>query len=231
MSFRGGQRQLLPFGLDWADIQQTSTETYEFPIPVNGPPTNIEIESYQQFINLTTVMKDSSFYTGNLKSLTQEDSLNGKKKTTSYLEGGVNDGLKRYSDKYRKQITVGRSISDHPFIMKYFPDELHSVMSSKGGKKSLNVTKYKKGSKKGTDMDKLIKNAEERQKEILQRLNEVTANINDDDVDDADNQEEEENFDDEFEDEDDDDYNAEKYFDDGDDFDDGGDDGDEEAAF
>lgn len=235
MSFRGGgggQRQLLPFGLDWADIQQVSAETFEFPIPINGNPTNIELESYQQFTNLTNLMKDSSFYTGNLKSLSQETvSVDGQKKQNIvYLEGGVNDGLKRFSDKYRKQIKIGKSINDHPFILRFFPDELHSVMSSKSGKKSLNVSKYKKGSKNGTSMDKLIKNAEERQKEIMQRLNEVAAQTNDDDIDEADNQEEEENIDDEFEDDDDDDYNAEKYFDDGDDFDEG-DDGDEEAAF
>jgi DNA-directed RNA polymerase III subunit RPC7 len=233
MSFRGGgQRQLLPFGLDWADIQQNATETYEFPIPINGNPTNIESESYQQFINLTNLMKDSSFYTGNLKSLNQENLQNNgqKKKNIVYLEGGVNDGLKRYSDKYRKQIKIGRSINDHPFILRFFPDELHSVISSKSTKKSLNVSKYKKVSKSGTNMDKFIKNAEERQKEIMQRLNEVEANNMDDDVDDVENQEEEENFDDEFEDDDDDDYNAEKYFDDGDDFDEH-DDGDDEAAF
>lgn len=234
MSFRGGaggQRQLLPFGLDWADIQQVSTQSFEFPIPINGAPTNIETDCYQQFINLTTIMKDSSFYTGNLKSLVTDNSNNGGKKSNIvYLEGGVNDGLKRYSDKYRKQIKIGKSITDFPFHLQYFPDELYSVMNSKSGKKSFSVTKYKKSSKNGTDMDKLIKSAEERQKEIMEKLNEVVSNANDDDIDDVDNREEEENIDDEFEDEDDDDYNAEKYFDDGDDFDEG-DDGDDEAAF
>lgn len=230
MSFgRGGQRQLLPFGLDWSDILQNATNELEYPVPINGQPTNIEKECYQQFTYLTSTMKDSSFYTGNLKSLTQTNK-SGDKKGLVYLEGGVNDGLKRYSDKYRKQIKIGRSINDHPFILNYFPPELHSVMSSKSGKKSLNVSKYKKGSKNGTNIDKIIKNAEERQKEIMERLNEVAANANDDDIEDDDNQEEEENIDDEFEDDDDDDYNAERYFDDGDDFDEN-DDGDDEAAF
>lgn len=229
MSFgRGGQRQILPFGLDWADIQQNATEDLEFPIPINGRPTNLEKECYQQFTYLTSTMKDSSFYTGNLKSLSQN--LSSDKKGIVYLEGGVNDGLKRYSDKYRKQIKIGRSINDHPFILNFFPAELHSVMVSKSGKKSLNVSKYKKGSKNGTNIDKIIRNAEEKQKEILERLNEVAANANDDDVEEEENPDEDDNFDDEFEDDDDDDYNAEKYFDDGDDFDER-DDGDDEAAF
>lgn len=226
MSFRGGgQRVVLPFGLDWADIQQNATETLEFPVPINGKPSSLEIESFQQFTNLTNLMKDSSFYTGNLKSISTEEE--GKKKHTVYLEGGVNDGLKRYSDKYRKKIRIGKSITDHPFILHYFPEELHSVMFSKNGKKSLGVSKYKKNSK-NMDIDKMIKSAEEKQKEIMDRLNEVAANTNDDDVDD--HEEEEENYDDDFEDDEDDDYNAEKYFDDGDDFDEN-DDGDEEAAF
>lgn len=231
MSFRGGQKQLLPFGLDWADITQNSINELEFPMPVNGEPTKIEVENYQQFLSLTSIMKDSSFYTGNLKSLAQEQGNSGRqKKNIAYLEGGVNDGLKRYSDKYRKKIQIGRSIKDHPFIEKFFPDELQSVISSKSGKKSLNVSKYRKGSRFGTDIDKLIKNAEQRQKEIMERLNEVAANNNDDDVE-EDNQDEEDNMDDEFDDDDDDDYNAEKYFDDGDDFDEGDVDGDDEAAF
>lgn len=233
MSFRGGgQRVLLPFGLDWADIQQNSAVSLEFPIPINGNPTKLEDERYQQFTNLTAIMKDSSFYTGNLKSLAQQEFQSGGQKKTNivYLEGGVNDGLKRYSDKYRKQIKIGKAISDHPFLVSFFPEELHGVMSSKSGKKSLSVSKYKKGSKNGTNIDKLIKNAEERQKEIMQRLNEVASNANDDDVDDLDNHEDEEDLDDEFEEDDDDDYNAEKYFDDGDDFDEG-DDGEDEAAF
>lgn len=230
MSFRDKRGGVgLPFGLDWADIQQKATEVLEYPVPINGKPTKHELECYQQFTNLTTLMKDSSFYSGNLKSLTQEELANGgrKKSNIVYLEGGVNDGLKRYSDKYRKKIRIGKSITDHPFILKFFPEELHTVMTSKNGKKSLNVSRYKRGSKVDQNIDKLIKSAEDRQKEIMERLNEVESNTNDDDV--ADVDDEEENFDDEFEDDEDDDYNAEKYFD-GDDFDDG-DDGDEEAAF
>lgn len=234
MSFRDRKQGVaLPFGLDWADIQQNPTETLEFPIPINGKPTKIEMDCFQQFTNLTNIMKDSTFYSGNLKSIAQEESTKDKRKSNIvYLEGGVNDGLKRYSDKYRKKIRIGKSINDHPFILQFFPNELHSVMVSKQGKKSINVSKYKKGSKMDMNIDKLIKSAEERQKEILQRLNEVANNNEDDDnLDDIDNEvEEEENFDDDFEDDEDDDYNAEKYFNDGDDFDEQ-DDGDDEAAF
>ncbi|ODV83963.1 hypothetical protein CANARDRAFT_236738 [[Candida] arabinofermentans NRRL YB-2248] len=210
MSFRDkGNRVLLPFGLDYADITQASgTQELKYPLPINGPITNLEDEAAKQFTNFAELMKNGSFYTGT-------------------LESGVNDGLKRYSDKYRKTVKTGRSIDEHPFVAEFFPEELHQVFMGKNKdkkKKSLAISNYTKGVDK--DMAELIKLSEEdKQKNLMERLNNVDENEEENEVD-----AEEEEEDDEFEEDDDDDYNAEKYFDDGDDYgdDDGG---DEEAAF
>ncbi|GME80564.1 unnamed protein product [Ambrosiozyma monospora] len=237
MSFRDRQQQrvLLPFGLDYADINQIKQgERLEIQLPINGPLTKHEEEATKQFLVVSDLMKNSSFYTGSLKSLRHhiDKSSSGKSNKSTdtqnvFLEGGVNDGIKRYSDRYRKQIKVGRSINDHPFIMEFFPDELHGVMISKKSKKmkkkSLFLSSYSKG--EGKDIGNMIKlSEEEKQKEMLQRLNNVDEN--DDAV-----EEEVEEEDEQFEEDDDDDYNAEKYFDDGDDDFGEEDDGNDEAAF
>ncbi|QPG73386.1 hypothetical protein FOA43_000696 [Brettanomyces nanus] len=226
MSFRRrAPRTLLPFGLEYTDVDQNAAgETLDYPLPINGRPTAIEDDNAKQFTHFTALMKNGSFFTGTLSSLKHTN----KKKGAVILEGGVNDGLKRYSDKFRKKIKTGRSIRDHPFILEFFPNELHSIMVSKDKKaRSLQLTRYSKGEKK--DIGKLINMSavEKKKQQIQDRLNTVDGN----EVESDDNNEEDE--DEEFEDDEDDDYNAERYFDDGDDL--GGDDddnaGNEEAAF
>ncbi|VEU21434.1 DEKNAAC102674 [Brettanomyces naardenensis] len=224
MSFRRrGPRTLLPFGLDYADVDQSASgERMLYPLPINGRPTIVEDDSAKQFTHFAELMKNGSFYMGTLESLNHTD----KKKSASYLEGGVNDGLTRYSDKFRTKIKVGRSIRDHPFILEFFPDELHNVMVPKDKKtRSLQLTHYSKGDKQ--DIGKLIKLSEvEKKKQIQERLDTVDGNEAESDT----NVEEDE--DEEFEDDYDDDYNAERYFEDGDDL--GGEEeegGNDEAAF
>lgn len=229
------RRQLLPFGLEWADMAATNVESAsEYPLPINGAPTARELRRIRTFSNLVANMKTSSFYSGNFDTLKKR-----KGAATDHLEGGVNDGIKRYSDKYRKRIKIGRAIADHPFQHALFPSELQSVLGvrKKGSRaKTLNVSAYSNSQING-DLEKNLDKLMSEKKEILDRLNDMEANasivgINDDDDNNGSDQSEE-NVDDEFEDDDDDDYNAEKYFDDGDDYDggDGDDAGDDEAAF
>lgn len=216
MSFRrrGAAGALMPFGLDYADVDQhASGEQLYYPVPVNGTPTALENECAKQFTHFAEMMKDGALYTGTLASLKQ------KGKHAIYLEGGVNDGIKRYSDRFRKKIKVGRSVDDHPFILDFFPKELHSVMVAHGKKQqSLQVIAFSEA-----EIDEGIqKSQEDKKKEIKEKLD----NVNDEEP--EENAEEDE--DEEFEDDYDDDYNAERYFDDGDDLGDE-DDGDTEAAF
>ncbi len=137
-------------------------------------------------------------------------------------EEGINDGIKRYSDRYIKKRKIGRSIDEHPYVIEFFPQELYKVMGvdDKKKKKLLSLSKLK-------NSKEVIDNLEKDGNSILERLKgmaEEEENEKDEEP------EPEENLDDEFEEEDDDDYNAEKYFDDGEDFGDE-DDYNDEAAF
>lgn len=137
-------------------------------------------------------------------------------------EEGINDGIKRYSDRYIKKRKIGRSIDEHPYVIEFFPQELYKVMGvdDKKKKKLLSLSKLK-------NSKEVIDNLENDGNSILERLKgmaEEEENKKDEEP------EPEENLDDEFEEEDDDDYNAEKYFDDGEDFGDE-DDYNDEAAF
>lgn len=234
------RRQLLPFGLEWADMAaflgQTAAEN-KYVLPVSAKPSSHELKRINHFLSLCAHMKNSPFYSATLAAASAKDSL-----VVEELEGGVNDGIKRYSDKYRKTIKIGKSVSDHPFQLSNFPNELQGVIKPRGYKKGKkNALNVATGTAKGSYGD-LEKNLDELlKKEMLDRLEDIVAadmdtgaangNAGGDDDVDAD-QEDAVDDDDAFDDEDDDDYNAEKYFDDGDDDGYGDDDGgDDEAAF
>lgn len=190
MSFKSHQRNL-PFGLDYKDVSQQNNEKPEILLPVNGVSTDFEQRAALNFINFKNTINDGPFFTG----LTIKEEIND----------GIKDGLKRYSDRYVKKRKHNPSINDHPYNIKFFPNELYKVMGINENKKlNLNLNKV----------------------DIFEKL----KSFNDEDDSKVVEEEVEEN-DDEFEEEDDDDdYNAEKYFDDGEDFGDV-DDYDDEAAF
>ncbi|CDK25321.1 unnamed protein product [Kuraishia capsulata CBS 1993] len=233
MSFRGGRaggsRSLLPFGLDYHDIKKTGEdEPLKYPLPVNSQMTQKERDSAKHLINFTKLMRDGPFYTGKLDSVDSDKSNKKAEKDANYYEGGINDGIKRYSDRYRKKRKTVRSIDDHPYIIQFFPDELLSVMGVDNSKKKklLSISRYKISS--DPNFGDLIKKSEDKSSEIMSRLQDVEEDTttnqeveNDEDVEE----------DDEFEEDEDDDYNAEKYFDDGDDDGRDDDDGGDEAAF
>ncbi|CAM9015493.1 unnamed protein product [Wickerhamomyces anomalus] len=203
----GGFQRNLPFGLDYSDITNGTIE--------NEKPVKKIFAGH--FINFQNSIKDGPFYTGsNLE-------LDSNSKDKSEIdEEGINDGIKRYSDRYIKKRKIGRSIDEHPYVIEFFPQELYKVMGvdDKKKKKLLSLSKLK-------NSKEVIDNLENDGNSILERLKgmaEEEENEKDEEP------EPEENLDDEFEEEDDDDYNAEKYFDDGEDFGDE-DDYNDEAAF
>ncbi|GMM31392.1 DNA-directed RNA polymerase III subunit C31 [Martiniozyma asiatica (nom. inval.)] len=212
------RRQLLPFGLEWGDMSSNVTPDFEYPLPLSGPLTNREKLRVDHFRGLVESFKSSSFYTGMLKPISESGGKILKRKS-EYLEGGVNDGLQRFSDKYRKRIKLGKSISDHPFNTNFFPLELQTVIT---GKATYKLTQ------KNSDLERL----DDLASKVLERIDaeaNAEAALGVDPTVDAEAEIEEEEEDDEFDDEDDDDdYNAEKYFDDGDEFEE---DNDDEAAF
>ncbi|CAN3377098.1 hypothetical protein DIURU_002099 [Diutina rugosa] len=203
-------RVLLPFGLDYADIQSNGGEEASVVLPVNGAPRAAEIGPAQQQIAFTRLMAEGAFFTtdDNAATATQPD------------------GIERYQDRYTKTRKVARTIDDHPFAIEMFPQELYSVMGV-SKKKLLAVSKYTSANGLGYS-----KSGADEAAAMLERLKSL-ADVDEGKGDDEDGEEEnEEDADDNYDDEDDDDddYNAEKYFDDGDD-DGGNDDDGGEAAF
>lgn len=229
MSFRGGRgggtggsfQRNLPFGLDYKDVNAVmESEQPTIALPVNGPMSDKEKVISSHLINVRASVKDGLFYTGD--SLEVESA-----KRTEVSEDGINDGLKRYSDRYIKKRKIGHSIDEHPYSIDFFPQELYKVMGvdDKKKKKLLQLSKLRNSKQVlETLNDDAIGNT------ILEKLKEM-ADVDDEKDDDAAAANDiEENLDDEFEEDDDDDYNAEKYFDDGEDFGDE-DDYNDEAAF
>lgn len=184
-------------------------------MPVNGNASKIEKIFAGHFINFQSTVKDGPFYTGSNLELDSKDK-------SEIDEEGINDGIKRYSDRYIKKRKIGRSIDEHPYVIEFFPQELYKVMGvdDKKKKKLLSLSKLK-------NSKEVIDNLENDGNSILERLKDMAE---DEENEKEEEPEPEENLDDEFEEEDDDDYNAEKYFEDGEDFGDE-DDYNDEAAF
>ncbi|CCH43573.1 DNA-directed RNA polymerase III subunit [Wickerhamomyces ciferrii] len=216
----GGFQRNLPFGLDYSDLNNGNKENEkpQIPLPVNGNSSKLEKIVASHFLNFQTTVKDGPFYTG---SNLEIENTKGK---TEIDEEGINDGLKRYSDRYRKKRKIGRSIDEHPYVIEFFPQELYKVMGvdDKKKKKLLSLAKLKNSKEVLDNLDNPAIG-----ESILEKLKDMAEDEDDKEEPDP---EPEENFDDEFESDDDDDYNAEKYFEDGDDFAEE-DDFNDEAAF
>lgn len=237
MSFRrggrssGNQMNNLPFGLGYTDV--ISTASNEFPevyLPVNNIINSKERSLAVTYIKFAQTVKDGPFYTGSMASSIENEQYNkgGKRKITRTLvdEEGIMDGIKRYSDKYLKKRKIGTSIDDHPFHIKFFPDELHKAMGMKKNK-NLKLSNF------NTKDDIFTGGSADESKGLimLQKLKELAEDIDEDDDEEQETNKEElgdDDFDDESED---DDYNAEKYFDDGDDDFGGEEEYGDEAAF
>ncbi|KAI5950737.1 RPC31 [Candida jiufengensis] len=237
MSFRGGGnkgngRVLLPFGLDYADVASSGqiTEKPQYILPVNGKPSEIEILAAKHSINFNKLVSDGPFYTGKLdqnqinKKDGDEDEPKLQSTTTSnskqILNNTSEDGIERYSDRYKKVQKIGRTIQEHPYQLQFFPEELYSVMgiSNKNKNKYLSLSKFSSNGglkeylseSKQEDLDSEAK-AQAIKDQFLNKLNNEVDNKLKEDGEDLPSEEEEE-VDEEFEDEEDDDYNAEQYF-------------------
>ncbi|WEJ97571.1 DNA-directed RNA polymerase III subunit C31 [Yamadazyma tenuis] len=227
MSFRskGFGRTILPFGLDYSDVLTTSfdVEKPKLILPVNAPLSAAEKDQAIQAINLTKLVLDGPFYTGN--------SVDSQQQVTPTTHP---DGIERHSDKYKKVKKIGSTIEDHPYNLEFFPQELYSVMGV-SKKKKIGLSSYKAAHEIHSDVKAPSPISEDKSKLVLEQLKDMAVDldtkeddINGDDMD-PDDDEDDDNIEDEFEDDEDDDYNAEKYFDDGND--DFADNGEDEAAF
>ncbi|KAI3403825.2 RPC31 [Candida oxycetoniae] len=257
MSFRGGGnrggrgRIMLPFGLEYSDIKQESEATIEKPkyvLPVYGAPIFIEELAAKRSIAFAKLMSEGPFYTANLDNIklsTASKNAMAHSRKEKFIQDEIDnnihnvseDGIERYSDRYKKKKKVHRTIEDHPYQLQFFPEELYSVMgvSSKQKRKLLSLSKFKSNGglrqfvseerKEIVDEDEKTKS-----KELTEQLFNQFGNDDDNKEDNKEEHSDSEDIDDEFEDEEDNDYNAERYFDDGEEGV-GEDEGDEEAEF
>lgn len=175
-------------------------------LPAPRGLTEHERQIVAQFETVRHSVRDGPFFTGSSAK---------KGRVVVEIDNNINDGIKRYTDRYIKKRKIGASVRDHPYVLEYFPQELHATMGVTS-KKRIDIAKFS-----STLVD--LRKADSSVKE---RLAQAENNTNDNDDEDNENEELE---DDEYDEDDDGDYNAEKYFDDGDD--DLGDDDDGEEAY
>ncbi|KAG7811532.1 hypothetical protein KL921_001798 [Ogataea angusta] len=224
MAYNEKRRKGLAFlGLDFTDAgSYIDTSNCIYSHPISGNLTVREKEEVFKFTHFCDIIGTSYYYTNNLSS----PDFNGNSVAKTKNQITFDDGIRRYSDRYRNTIQkLDKSLNYYSSI--FFPEELR--ISSIG-------RKFERGNASKFALTTFLKpsitaisspmNLEEKQRHIIEKFDSVEDF--DEDVIEAEEEEEEE--DDEFEEEDDDDYNAEKYFDDGE-FDDGDEDGNDEVAF
>jgi DNA-directed RNA polymerase III subunit RPC7 len=224
MSFRGGRGggrggNSFLSGLRHLDLKPDFglSELYpENPQPIQTPLTMFEKQAVSQFVGLRAAIQDGPLYTGSNKR---------KSRVVVEVDRAFDDGIKRYTDRYVKKRKIGRSIDEHPYVVEFFPQELHSAMGLKSSKlKKVDISRFTSELLKAND------NQDKDDRELLElKLNRVQEEDNDEKLQEGDEEDEEEEVD-EFEEDEDDDYNAERYFENGEDYD-NDDDGDDEAAY
>lgn len=215
---------LNPMGIE---VDNRPSELYpKMALPVPGPLAETEKKSAAQFVSLRQAIRDGPLYTGSNTS--------DKGRVVVEVEQSINDGIKRYTDRYARKVKIGRSVDEHPYVLKFFPSELHKAMgiTKETKKKKLNISKF---------TDELMKTenneggGDENDSKSLftKRLNEAendATNENEEGGGGAGDSNDEDAEDDDFDEdeEDGDDYNAEQYFSNGedDDIDGGSDDND-----
>jgi DNA-directed RNA polymerase III subunit RPC7 len=154
MSFRGGRGGRRGGGLGGRAGPLTEEERnathYSFPtdtypkvnVPLAAKPTRAERLAASHYLAFRTEVREGPLFTGNLgagKRAGAADSNSTKqahqnKKQVIIMEvgfEGLDDGIKRYTDRYHKKRKVGRSIDDHPYVLDFFPKELYPAMGIK----------------------------------------------------------------------------------------------------
>ncbi|KAH3665386.1 hypothetical protein OGAPHI_003570 [Ogataea philodendri] len=213
----------LPTGLSYADVSigLRHLENSNL-LPVYGKPSSKEMEETSRFSQFCEIINTSYFCSNDLSLAGNiRDSQNSKHRKASL----VGSHIERYSDRYKRRNNKNeRSYKFHS--SSFLPEELKTVTVGRRYNQDSAKEFALISNPRSLQSSALAFSAEEKQKRIAEKIN----NVDEIDEDIVEGEEEEEEEDDEFEEEDDDDYNAEKYFDDGEvDYLD--DDGDDEIAF
>lgn len=155
MSFRGGRGGRRGGGLGGRAGPMTEEERnathYSFPtdtypkvnVPLAAKPARAERLAASHYLAFRTEVREGPLFTGNLgvnnrsgatdSSSSRQGNQNNKKQVIVMEVGfeGLNDGIKRYTDRYHKKRKVGRSVDEHPYVVDFFPKELYPAMGIK----------------------------------------------------------------------------------------------------
>lgn len=106
-------------------------------VPIAAAATREERFGAAHFLRFRTEIRDGPLYTGD--ALTAGKKKRGGAGASVVIEieesngtgggsGALNDGIKRYTDKYHKKRKAGRSVDEHPYVIDFFPKELYDAM-------------------------------------------------------------------------------------------------------
>ncbi|KAL9615875.1 MAG: hypothetical protein Q9204_008647 [Flavoplaca sp. TL-2023a] len=207
---------VIPFDDDDVDLSKRTSPTPLFPPYNPSPPAPLSTTEKAQvasFLALRSRIHEGPFYT-----ILDTNARVGKAKASSAATFDPFEGMPTYSQKYIKKRRRLPKLSARPYVLKYFPRELHPLLDPANHKPSSLTTtnNFKRTPKVRSTVVK--KDGGSGDEEEAGDKDPDEEGIN-------------ENADDEFDEEDDEDaggdYNAEQYFDDGGDDagDDEGDDG------
>lgn len=153
MSFRGGRGGRRGGGLGGRSGPMTEEERnaghFAFPTETY-PKTNVPIPTKASreerlgaahFLKFRAEVREGPLFTGSLTPTSANGSgskhqHNGGERRRKMVvveiedstNGALNDGIKRYTDKYHKKRKVGRSVDEHPYVIDFFPKELYDAM-------------------------------------------------------------------------------------------------------
>ncbi|KAF5096106.1 hypothetical protein D0Z00_002896 [Geotrichum galactomycetum] len=128
------------------------TDTYpKVNVPLAAKPARAERLAASHYLAFRTEVREGPLFTGNLgigkragaTDVSSSKSANQNKKQMIVMEvgfEGLDDGIKRYTDRYHKKRKVGRSIDDHPYVVDFFPKELYPAMGIKESTGSDEIT-------------------------------------------------------------------------------------------
>lgn len=152
MSFRGGRGgrrggmagggRAVPMTEEERNAGSFAFPTDTYPktsgVPIQTKASRDERIGASHFLKFRTEIRDGPLYTGDVPDDSGSKSKNKRKarqvvkveiESASSTTGGVlNDGIKRYTDRYHKKRKAGKSVEEHPYVIDFFPKELYSAM-------------------------------------------------------------------------------------------------------
>lgn len=153
MSFRGGRGgrragvagggRAVPMTEEERNAGSFAFPTDTYPktssVPIQTKASRDERIGASHFLKFRTEIRDGPLYTGDVPAGSAGSSSGSKSKRkarqlvkveieSTSTAGVLNDGIKRYTDRYHKKRKAGKSVEEHPYVIDFFPKELYAAM-------------------------------------------------------------------------------------------------------